>query len=610
MFKFLKKIVTPRNKGEEPSSDDISKPSKEDETTSLLSSSTKLQSSSTMTMASSTCTMEATEQLYRQQHQLQQMSSEHTTSSIEDAEFGAQGFIALTFPSPKQSEKVRLLDYNIQKKRILYYLLTKIGMCTTLIVLTFLALVVAPFAIGPPSQPVGAYKLVEAHAGHDFWEYYDFFDGRDSAGSHGHIVYVSEEKARQEGIVNVVTETVRPEDMIEIYEEDDPRAVENWLAEDLAFLKDSKRKESEYAEASLKSAEEAIAADEERKTENRKSSNSTTKGRVASTKKKKKTNRFLAEEGQALELDGGETELKPPKLEPFNPDPSSGETAKPEETFVYISSSPSPNGPRNSVRLEGRRRFNRGLFIIDLRHLPVSCGSWPAFWLTDEENWPENGEIDIIEGVNYQDSAKLALHTSKECHMDDVPEGLKTGGWDTAVGFIDNKTGKPDMTLRYAKSCFAYEQHQWLNQGCVAMDLKQEGKSLGKPLNDNGGGVYVMEWDPLHNYIKAWVFAPHNRVPSNLRNALRTASNTDESARVSPDTSQWGLPYAYFPIGDGTKCSSEHFLNMRLVINLAFCGSMAGERYFVDCPRHVSFLFPTIYIMFSLRIERCYLTHC
>lgn len=57
----------------------------------------------------------------------------------------------------------------------------------------------------------------------------------------------------------------------------------------------------------------------------------------------------------------------------------------------------------------------------------IGCGTWPAFWLTDEANWPVNGEIDIVEGVNYQDTAKTALHTTKECRMDDVPEGSKTG---------------------------------------------------------------------------------------------------------------------------------------------------------------------------------------
>ena len=49
------------------------------------------------------------------------------------------------------------------------------------------------------------------------------------------------------------------------------------------------------------------------------------------------------------------------------------------------------------------------------------------------------------------------------------------------------KTGVPDMTFRWAQNCFVYDPHQWLNQGCVATDLKLEGRSLGMPLNDNGG---------------------------------------------------------------------------------------------------------------------------
>jgi hypothetical protein len=44
--------------------------------------------------------------------------------------------------------------------------------------------------------------------------------------------------------------------------------------------------------------------------------------------------------------------------------------------FVYIKSAPTDAGPRESIRLEGNRRYNRGLFIIDLRHMPTGCGVW------------------------------------------------------------------------------------------------------------------------------------------------------------------------------------------------------------------------------------------
>lgn len=120
--------------------------------------------------------------------------------------------------------------------------------------------------------------------------------------------------------------------------------------------------------------------------------------------------------------------------------PPNAKNQQPEEPFLYLTTASTPKGPRESIRLEGKRRFNRGLFIIDVRHMPSGCGLWPAFWLTDEANWPVNGEIDIVEGVNYQSEAKTALHTTKHCDMQDVPVGTMTGIWDTAVGIPDKKT--------------------------------------------------------------------------------------------------------------------------------------------------------------------------
>jgi len=251
------------------------------------------------------------------------------------------------------------------------------------------------------------------------------------------------------------------------------------------------------------------------------------------------------------------------------------------EPFIYMSTTPTAEGPRNSVRLEGLKRYNRGLFIIDVRHMPAGCGTWPAFWMSDEANWPVNGEIDIIEGVNTQTKVKTALHTTRVCQMDDVPLGVKTGVWDTAQG-VPMQNGTLDMTLREANDCFVYNPHQWLNQGCVAM-TSNEG-TIGAPLNKKGGGVFVLEWDPVNHYMKSWVFTPHGEVPQNLKNTLITANNAHASKRVAPDPSTWPLPYAYFPIGLGTNCPSSHFRNMRIIFNMALCGSVAGNRFFMDCP--------------------------
>ena len=52
------------------------------------------------------------------------------------------------------------------------------------------------------------------------------------------------------------------------------------------------------------------------------------------------------------------------------------------EPFVYMSTLSHDDTPYDSIRLEGLKRYNRGLFILDIRHMPEGCATWPAFWLT------------------------------------------------------------------------------------------------------------------------------------------------------------------------------------------------------------------------------------
>ena len=55
---------------------------------------------------------------------------------------------------------------------------------------------------------------------------------------------------------------------------------------------------------------------------------------------------------------------------------------------------------RNSVRISSKNVYTHGLFVLNLDHMPdPQCGTWPAFW-SFGPNWPNSGEIDIIEGTN------------------------------------------------------------------------------------------------------------------------------------------------------------------------------------------------------------------
>eukprot|EP00591_Stephanopyxis_turris_P007754 CAMPEP_0195520788 /NCGR_PEP_ID=MMETSP0794_2-20130614/17545_1 /TAXON_ID=515487 /ORGANISM="Stephanopyxis turris, Strain CCMP 815" /LENGTH=636 /DNA_ID=CAMNT_0040650211 /DNA_START=57 /DNA_END=1967 /DNA_ORIENTATION=+ len=397
----------------------------------------------------------------------------------------------------------------------------------------------------PNVQPVGEYKITEMHEGNAFFDFYNVYEGKDSAGSNGFQLYANINYAKSIGIVKVADASAE-------------------LGIRMAAVRDV-GDDADDENTAETTAMEGMANHAGRKLQ----------GDGADVKGQKDvTEDSINNNGS----DNGGTD------ETISMITIDGDT-DPKEEFVYLGTAPTTDGPRDSIRLEGKTRWSRGLFIIDVRHMPAGCGTWPAFWLTDENNWPVNGEIDIVEGVNYQSEAKTALHTTKVCSMESVTEEDMTGGWDTAVGIPDAKTGIPDMTMRYAKDCFVYNKHQWVNQGCVAMD-KQEG-AIGIPLNQKGGGVYVLEWDPINRHIRSWVFTPHQEMPENLSEALRQAGmkDLDEDDKIRPNPDLWPKPYGYFKIGEGTDCPSKHFKNMRLVINTAFCGSVSGNRYFMDCPK-------------------------
>lgn len=47
---------------------------------------------------------------------------------------------------------------------------------------------------------------------------------------------------------------------------------------------------------------------------------------------------------------------------------------------------------RASVRITSNKAYDSGLVILDAEHMPVGCGTWPAFWMVGP-NWPSKGEI-------------------------------------------------------------------------------------------------------------------------------------------------------------------------------------------------------------------------
>jgi hypothetical protein len=206
---------------------------------------------------------------------------------------------------------------------------------------------------------------------------------------------------------------------------------------------------------------------------------------------------------------------------------------------------------RDSVRLESKKTWNSGLILIDLTHMPTGCGTWPAFW-TVGPNWPNGGEIDIIEGVDVQTAVLTTLHTSNGCDMGSEPTSDFTGHWGTG------SQGNP------ADNCYISAGDQYSNQGCSIIGASN---SYGAPFNSANGGVFATYWVPS-NGISMWYWT-RNAIPADIKSG-------------NPNPSGWGKPYAFFMFG--SNCPSSHFSNNQIVFDLTFCGDWDGSAFSGDCP--------------------------
>ncbi|KAI9676425.1 MAG: hypothetical protein M1817_000582 [Caeruleum heppii] len=192
---------------------------------------------------------------------------------------------------------------------------------------------------------------------------------------------------------------------------------------------------------------------------------------------------------------------------------------------------------RKSARVSSKKQYNSGLFIFDILHTPYGCGTWPALWLVDQVNWPMNGEIDVVEAVNAATTGnQMALHTSKGCTMNVKRK---------ATGEV------------LSNNCHNATNN---NQGCA---VRGEVDTFGAGFNQNGGGIYAMEWRSAG--IRIWFF-PRSSIPPSL---------DPSSPAPNPDPSTFGTPLADYP---STDCDiNKHFRNQSIVANVDLCGTWAGQ---------------------------------
>ena len=195
-------------------------------------------------------------------------------------------------------------------------------------------------------------------------------------------------------------------------------------------------------------------------------------------------------------------------------------------------------GNRGAVRLESKKFYKHGLFVADVAHMPAGCSTWPAWWMVGK-NWPAGGELDIVEGVNLQQSNDYTLHTGPNCAMDNTTSDQAAGVFTSLDCDVNNPIAK--------------------NIGCSTNT--GDPAAFGAPFNQAGGGLWAVEW--TSQAFKIW-FWTRKSIPAELK----------DSTAATLDPAKWGKPAALF---QGSKCNiDKSFLEMQMVINTSLCGGWAG----------------------------------
>jgi len=198
---------------------------------------------------------------------------------------------------------------------------------------------------------------------------------------------------------------------------------------------------------------------------------------------------------------------------------------------------------RDSVRITSTKEYNGGLFIADFAAMAYGCAVWPAYWSVGN-NWPFDGEIDIIEGVNLKPANQYTLHTGPDSDCVLVTNLSTTSGSAPYTGHV------------LGTECDSSNGH---DAGCAFLDPSNT--SFGQDFNMAGGGIFAHLWDS--SGLQMWHFV-RDSIPEDIQNG-------------QPDPSSWSTPVAFWS-SLGCDFASD-LQNQHLIINTALGGGWASSDY-------------------------------
>ncbi|KAF7291851.1 hypothetical protein MIND_01210300 [Mycena indigotica] len=200
---------------------------------------------------------------------------------------------------------------------------------------------------------------------------------------------------------------------------------------------------------------------------------------------------------------------------------------------------------RKSLRMVSKKTYNakdQNLFVFDIKSMPSVCGTWPAVWFTGA-NWPYDGEIDVVEGVNAYNKNIYSVHTGSGCSVSDsAVKSMSKVTLLEATGFSCDATTDPGA--------------------CGFSD--NSAATFGPGFNAAGGGVFALQFDT--DGIKMWFFQAGS-VPGDITSQ-------------APAPSSWGAPK--MAISPSTCDPTKFFHDLMMVVDTNLGGTFTEGVWGVD----------------------------
>ena len=237
--------------------------------------------------------------------------------------------------------------------------------------------------------------------------------------------------------------------------------------------------------------------------------------------------------------------------------------------------------------------------------------------------WPSGGEIDIVEQTNFSNTNLFSVHTGASCEVGVYADNhknnymiknieidpqykdynLRSGCGATFWPNPNSKPGDKDYGLGPYSGCatksdmvgekggketmnkegdFRYNCPQHASTNAGNTQVVGPIGSFGPLFNKNGGGVFVMEWDP-NNFINMWFFPANlfpgdtlksygkplsnNPNPSSWSNNMKTIHNTLEKVLI-----------ASYDLNDPNAITKGCDFNYQsIIINITLGGGWGGS---------------------------------